>query len=57
MTKQVSEHPEPFEELSDEELRRVSGGRPSSSLVMYSTDGKPVARYHLSEAWPSTIQH
>ncbi len=31
----------------DEELCRVVGG----SLVMYGYDGKPVARYHLEDAW------
>jgi hypothetical protein len=45
MTKPASAPPKPPEELSDEELRRVAGGR--KSLVMYATDGKPVARYHL----------
>jgi hypothetical protein len=46
MTKQASMPPKPPEELSDEELRRVAGGRKSCSLVMYSTDGKAIARYH-----------
>jgi hypothetical protein len=23
---------------------------------MYNTDGKPVARYHLENAWPSKIE-
>lgn len=30
--------------------------RKSCSLVMYSTDGKPVARYHLDNAWPSKME-
>jgi len=46
MTKPASAPPKPPEELSDEELRRVAGGRKSCSLVMYATEGKPVARYH-----------
>jgi phage tail-like protein len=27
-----------------------------ASLVMYRTDGKPVARYHLENAWPSKLE-
>ena len=30
--------------------------RKSCSLVMYNTDGKPVARYHLEMAWPAKIE-
>ena len=30
--------------------------RKSCSLVMYSTDGRPVARYHLEQAWPAKIE-
>jgi phage tail-like protein len=30
--------------------------RRSCSLVMYSTDGTPVARYHLEHAWPAKIE-
>ena len=47
MTKQASVPPRPSQELLDEELCRVVGG----SLVMYGYDGKPVARYHLEDAW------
>ena len=32
-----------------------ASARKSCSLVMYSVDGKPVARYHLENAWPSKI--
>jgi hypothetical protein len=46
MTKQASVPAKPSEELSDEELHRVVGGRVGGSLVMYNVDGKPVARYH-----------
>ena len=28
----------------------------SCSLVMYNTDGRPVARYHLEHAWPAKIE-
>jgi hypothetical protein len=47
MTKQASVPPKPSQELLDEELCRVVGG----SLVMSGYDGKPVARYHLEDAW------
>jgi len=30
--------------------------RKSGSLVMYNTDGAPVARYHLENAWPTKIE-
>jgi len=30
--------------------------RKSCSLVMYNTDGKPVARYHLENAWPAKLE-
>jgi phage tail-like protein len=30
--------------------------RKSCSLVMYNTDGKAVARYHLEHAWPSKLE-
>lgn len=33
-----------------------SAARKSASLVMYDYDGKPVARYHLENAWPSKIE-
>jgi phage tail-like protein len=29
--------------------------RKNVSLVMYGADGKPVARYHLENAWPSKL--
>jgi phage tail-like protein len=32
------------------------GARKSCSLVMYNTDGTPVARYHLEQAWPAKIE-
>ena len=28
----------------------------SCSLVMYNVEGKPVARYHLENAWPAKIE-
>jgi phage tail-like protein len=34
----------------------MAAARKSCSLVMYNTDGKPVARYHLENAWPSKIE-
>jgi phage tail-like protein len=30
--------------------------RKDADLVMYATDGKPVARYHLENAWPSKVE-
>jgi len=30
--------------------------RKSASLVMYDAENKPVARYHLEQAWPSKIE-
>lgn len=30
--------------------------RKSCSLVMYNVAGKPVARYHLEQAWPAKIE-
>jgi phage tail-like protein len=30
--------------------------RKSASLVMYGADGKPVARYHMENAWPSVVE-
>ena len=30
--------------------------RADPDIVMYSTDGKPVARYHLETAWPSKLE-
>lgn len=46
MTKQASVPAKSSEEISDEELNRVVGGRVVRGLVMYNTDGVPVARYH-----------
>lgn len=34
----------------------IAAARKSCSLVMYATDGKPVARYHLEHAWPSKLE-
>ncbi|HET6342028.1 MAG TPA: phage tail protein [Gemmatimonadota bacterium] len=34
----------------------MAAARKSASLVMYDYDGKPVARYHLENAWPSKIE-
>jgi phage tail-like protein len=34
----------------------IVAARKSCSLVMYSTEGKPVARYHLEHAWPSKLE-
>jgi T4-like virus tail tube protein gp19 len=34
----------------------ASAARKSASLVMYATDGTPVARYHLELAWPAKIE-
>ena len=34
----------------------VLAARKNASLIMYSTDGTPVARYHLELAWPSKIE-
>ena len=36
----------------------VTSSRPARarSLVMYNYDGKPVARYHLENAWPSKME-
>jgi phage tail-like protein len=30
--------------------------RKDADLVMYSTDGRPIARYHLENAWPSKLE-
>jgi phage tail-like protein len=40
----------------DAALSGAPGGRKDVDLVMYSTDGTPVARYHLVHAWPSKLQ-
>lgn len=34
----------------------MAAARKSASLVMYDYDGKPVARYHLQNAWPSKVE-
>ena len=34
----------------------IVAARKSATLVMYNTDGKPVARYHLEHAWPSKLE-
>ena len=34
----------------------IIAARKSCSLVMYGTDGKPVARYHMENAWPSMVK-
>ncbi|WP_188316761.1 phage tail protein [Solihabitans fulvus] len=34
----------------------IVAARKSCSLVMYNSDGRPVARYHLSNAWPAKIE-
>jgi phage tail-like protein len=34
----------------------MTAARKSCSLVMYNTEGKPVARYHLENAWPAKIE-
>jgi len=34
----------------------MTAARKSAMLVMYDYDGKPVARYHLENAWPSKIE-
>jgi phage tail-like protein len=37
-------------------LQTGSAGFRNCSLVMYDSVGKPVARYHLENAWPSKIE-
>jgi phage tail-like protein len=34
----------------------IIAARKSCSLVMYATDGSPVARYYLEMAWPSKLE-
>jgi phage tail-like protein len=34
----------------------MAAARKSATLVMYGYDGKPVATYHLENAWPSKIE-
>ena len=50
----------------DLDLARVARPRPQrrcrrraqdTTLTMYATDGTPVARYHLENAWPSKVEH
>jgi hypothetical protein len=33
----------------------LSASAQGHGLVMYATDGTPVARYHLEMAWPSKL--
>jgi phage tail-like protein len=33
----------------------MAQARRDASIVLYSSDGKPVARYHLEHAWPSKL--
>lgn len=37
-------------------MGNMTAARKSASLVMYDYDGKPVARYHLENAWPSQVE-
>ena len=37
-------------------LGDVAAARKNASLVMYSSNGQPVARYHLANAWPSKLE-
>ena len=37
-------------------LGDVAAARKSCSLTMYNTKGEPVAKYHLTDAWPSKIE-
>lgn len=34
----------------------ITAARKSCSLVMYNSEGKPVARYHLEHAWVSKLE-
>src|SRR3712207_2556023 len=34
----------------------VAAARKSCSLTMFNTKGAPVARYHLTDAWPAKIE-
>jgi phage tail-like protein len=34
----------------------VAAARKSCSLAMFNTKGDPVARYHLTDAWPAKIE-
>ena len=37
-------------------LGDVAAARKSCSLTMYNTKGDPVARYHLTDAWPQKVE-
>jgi phage tail-like protein len=37
-------------------LQGAAGARKSCSLVMYDTEGAPVARYYLENAWPAKLE-
>ena len=37
-------------------LGDVAAARKSCSLTMYDAEGRPVARYHLTNAWPSKME-
>jgi phage tail-like protein len=37
-------------------LGDVAAARKSCSLTMFNTKREPVARYHLTEAWPSKVE-
>jgi phage tail-like protein len=37
-------------------LGDVAAARKNVSLTMYNTTGNPVARYHLTNAWPSKLE-
>jgi len=34
----------------------MNAARKSGELVMFGSDGKPVARFHLENAWPSKLE-
>jgi phage tail-like protein len=34
----------------------IAAARRSCSLTMFNADGKPVARYHLEQAWPAKLE-
>ena len=35
---------------------QLAAARKSCTLTMYDSDGTPVARYHLEDAWPSKVE-
>jgi phage tail-like protein len=37
-------------------LQNAPAARKSCSLVMYDAENKPVARYHLENAWPAKVE-